>query len=221
MTVLIISAHPDDEVLGCGGTISKLSAKGEEIIVYIVSEGTTAQYDRGKINTKREISNELKRILGIKDIIYGDLPDAELDTVGCLKINKEIEKILHDYDPESIFIQYGADINQDHRAVFDSSAVVSRPFPRKRLKRVLSYEVPSSTEWGNLFYQWKPFNPNYFIDVSDHIEKKIEAMSLYKIELRQYPYPRSFEGIRNLASYRGQSAGVPYAEAFNVQYWKD
>jgi LmbE family N-acetylglucosaminyl deacetylase len=132
-----------------------------------------------------------------------------------------IEEKIKEVNPDVILTHFEGDISQDHKAVFQSSAVISRPVPGSKLKRVLSYEVPSGTEWGNLFYKSTPFTPNYFVDISEYIEKKIEAMNLYEIELRPKPHPRSIEGIRNLAAYRGQMIGVFFAESFNVHYWKD
>jgi len=220
MRILILAAHPDDEVLGCGGSIARWNDEGHQVYVHVLSEGTTAQYDAKEIRTKRDASERIKDILGIREIFHDDLPDAKLDTIPVLSIAKCIEKRLDEIKPDIVFTQHIGDISQDHKAVNEATMIVGRPTPDNPIKRILSYEVPSGTEWGAILKNDLIFKPNYFIDIEDYLQKKIDAMKEYQIELRDYPHPRSIKGIENLASYRGQMVGLNYAEAFEISYWK-
>jgi len=221
MRILVLSAHPDDEVLGCGGSIARWSEEGHNVYVHVISEGTTAQYDESEIKTKRDASERVKKILGIKEIFHDNLPDAKLDTIPILDIVKLLENSVSRIEPEVLLTQHFGDISQDHRAVFKAASIVSRPTQHNSIKRFLSYEVPSGTEWGAFSYPERSFKPNYIIDITGHLKKKLAAMKEYEIELREPPHPRSIKGIENLAAFRGQSSGFTYGEAFMIQFWRE
>lgn len=211
MKMLVIGAHPDDEVYGCGATIARLSKEGHEIYVLIVSEGSTAQYeDKSIITKKREEAEEVKSILGIKEYIFGDFPDMKLDTVPHIELNKFISEAVSRVKPEWIFTHSHLDLNKDHRVVYHSTMVAARP-QVDYVKRILCYEVPSTTELGE-----EPFKPEVFIDVSDYLQKKSDAVNAYKTELREFPHGRSIEAVEALAKYRGYTSNCRYAEAFTV-----
>jgi N-acetylglucosamine malate deacetylase 1 len=221
MKILILAAHPDDEVLGCGGSIAKWFKDGHEVYVHIVSEGTTAQYDAGKIAVKRENAKLVKEILGIEKYYFSDYPDAQLDTVPLLELTKAIGKIVEEIKPEILISHHYGDTNQDHRRVFEAAIVVARPQPNSPIKKFMSYEVPSSSEWGKMSYRNSAFNPNYFVNITNYIDLKLKAIEAYNIELRPFPHPRSIEGIRNISAIRGQSVGIEYCEGYFIHFCKE
>jgi len=211
MKILVIGAHPDDEVYGCGGAIARLSKEGHDIHVLIVSEGSTAQYENKEMITKkREEAEKVKSLLGIKEYIFGDFPDMKLDTVPHIELNKFISETVSRIKPEWIFTHSPLDLNKDHRVVFHSTMVAARP-QVDYVKRILCYEVPSTTELGE-----EPFRPEVFIDITDYLQKKSDAVSAYKTELREFPHGRSAEAIEALAKYRGYASNYRYAEAFTI-----
>lgn len=215
MKLLIIAAHPDDEVFGCGGTIAKLSPNND-VYVLIVTEGSTTQYpDKGKeiIQIKKEKAARVKDVLNIKKYFFGDLPDMKLDTLPHVEINNIIEKTIHDVKPEIIFTHHWGDVNKDHKLVYESTLIAARPTNTNSfIKKVYCYEVVSSSEWD--LTQQNSFTPNVWVDIEKYIDKKIEAVKLYQSELRKYPHPRSIEGVKIWAKYRGLMVGIRYAEAF-------
>ncbi|QTL99734.1 PIG-L family deacetylase [Iocasia frigidifontis] len=214
--VLVIAAHPDDEVLGVGGTIIKLVEKDYEIYTYILTDGSSTQYygDTKKLNQKKEETFKANDILGVKEVIFGNLPDMKLDTISHVKINNEIEKITNKIEPEIIFTHHSGDVNKDHKLIFESTLVVCRPLPGNNIKKIYSYEVPSSTEWGDNKTK-DYFIPNIYVTLNKkQINKKCLAMEKYKTELRDYPHPRSLKSIINCSQHRGNQVGYDYAESF-------
>jgi len=210
MKILVISAHPDDEVYGVGGTTARLTDEKHEVHVQIITEGCTAQYkDTNMIMEKRREADRMKTFLGTKDYLFGDFPDMMLDKVPQTQINASISGHLSRLKPEWIFTHSPTDLNKDHQIVFNATMVASRHYPC--IKRILSYEVPSSTELGE-----SPFNPNMFVDITEQMGRKLKAVKAYKSELREYPHGRSPEAVTALAQFRGYSSGFPYAEAFRI-----
>jgi len=198
MRVLVIAPHPDDEVLGCGGTIKKHTNKGDEVHLCIVTRAYTPDWTQEFIeNRKKEIScaNE---VLGIKETIFLDLPTVKLDRVGQKKLYDLISGNIGKVKPETLYLPFAKDSNKDHQLVFEAGFIAS-----KALKKVLSYS-----------YESPLFMPNIYIDISDTLEDKLKAMSCYKSELKEYPHPRSLEAIKVLAEKRGTEAGLKAAEAF-------
>ena len=222
--MLVIAAHPDDEVLGCGGTIAKYAQKGEEIYVEILGEGITSRYEECKKGElKRELQNlrknalEASKVLGVKRVSFHKFPDNRFDSVDRLKIIKVIEESIKKIKPDIVFTHHRGDLNIDHRRTFDAVMVATRPTGKNSVsvKKILSFEVPSSTEWqvpASEYY----FMPNVFVDVDGTLEKKLEAMKAYQSEIREYPHPRSLEGIKILAKMRGLAVGKNVCEAFEL-----
>lgn len=217
--VLSIVAHPDDEVLGCGGTIVRLSKKGNEIYVLILGEGITSRDDiRDKQKRKSEIlalrrqAEEANKLLGIKKIFFYDFPDNRFDTVPFLDIVKVIEKIKNNIKPEIIFTHYEKDLNIDHQITYKAVITATRPIKGETIKEIYSFEIPSSTGWNYPL----SFSPDMFFNISGTIDVKLRALEEYKSELREYPHPRSLEGVKLNAKYLGMKVGLNYAEAFKT-----
>lgn len=211
-TILIIAPHPDDEILGCGGVIKKYAKAGHDVCVLILTNGSTVRYGDKMIDTLQREAKSSNDLLGVKRIIFKDLPEQKLDGLPVLDIIKEIETIIGEIRPDIIFTSHKGDINQDHAAVFGATMVAARPI-NNYVKEIYSYEVPSSTEWGNPFPE-KVFIPNSFIDIEYEIEDKLLAMKKYESQMHDWPHSRSEEGIRTLAKYRGMQSNLRFAEAF-------
>lgn len=217
MNILIICAHPDDEVLGCGATIAKLSSKNN-IYTLILSQGVTAR-DSNKKTTQEKLDNLKKesyaanKILGVKDVFFEDLPDNMFDSVPLLNIVKIIEKYIKNVNPEIIFTHNNSDLNIDHKITYNALFTAARPVKELNIKKIFLFEILSSTEWGDSL-NCNPFIPNVFVNISETLNDKLNAMNCYKSELCNYPHPRSIEGIEVLSKKRGMESGVGNAEAF-------
>ncbi len=230
MNILVIVAHPDDEVLGMGGTILKHAKKKDKVTVAYLTTGITSRRSTNYENTsKYEIEkkqkNELKKqilelqsdakkvckLLDVKKVKFYDFPDNELDTIPLLKIIKTIEELIMQVKPERIYTSHFGDLNVDHRIVYESVLTAIRPSGIK-VKELLCFELLSSTEWSFSYN----FKPNYFIDIENELVKKISAMKLYKNEIRKYPHPRSIDGIKHTAKKWGAVSGFNAAEAFQL-----
>ena len=217
-SVLVVAAHPDDELLGVGGTIRKLANNGAECRAIIVGEGITSREDKRTDVDLHEL-NELKKdaiaaaeLIGYKTIDFCELPDNRLDSMDMLDIIKIISPYIEKYKPETIFTHHHGDLNIDHRRVCEAVLTACRPIGNYFVESILAFETPSSTEW-NYIYE-KPFMPNVFFDITDTIEAKIEGMECYRSESTKFPHPRSPEALKALAEYRGSNVGVEKAEAF-------
>ena len=230
MRVMVFVAHPDDEVLGMGGTILKHSQKGDFVKVVYLATGITSRrsinfqnnvsYEQNE-NETNEIQKEIKdlhndakkscKILGVKDLEFYDFPDNEMDSVPLLKIIKVIEKEIKETKPDRIYTHHFHDLNIDHRTVFNAVLTATRPIERN-VKELISFEVPSSTEWNYPIH----FNPNYFIGIKSQLSAKIKAMKAYKNEIRDYPHPRSVENLKNVSERWGSISGKKAAEAFEI-----
>jgi LmbE family N-acetylglucosaminyl deacetylase len=219
--ILVIAAHPDDEILGVGGTIPKLVKMGKQVDVLIFTDGSSAQYfnNAAILEDKFGEAKEANDVLGSRVLPRLDFPDMRLDTVAHIDKNIALGKIISSGEYDTVFVQDRTDINKDHNELFESTLVACRPYPGQKVKHLLSYYVNSSTEWGNLLKK-EPFNPNVFIDISDTIDLKVSAMEKYKTEMRDYPHPRSSAAIRTSAKYFGNIVGTEYAEPFYLVYTK-
>ena len=210
MKVLVISPHPDDEVLGCGGTIAKYLNEGVDVFLCIVTKAYTPEWSNQFLrNRPKEIQN-VNRILGIKKTYLLDFPTVKLDTIPQKDLNDALANVVNKIKPNIVYIPSKGDLNKDHRIVFECALTALRPITHK-VGRILTYETLSETEWGRPI---ESFAPNVYIDISDTFNKKIESMKAYKSEIRKYPHPRSIKGIEILARKRGFEIGVEYAEAF-------
>jgi len=215
MKVLVVAPHPDDEVLGCGGTIKKYTNRGDQVYLCIATKAYTPDWTEEFIaNRKEEIESAVKT-LGISKLFLLDFPTVKLDTIPQKEINDSISKVVKEINPEVVFIPFGGDINKDHKLVFEASLVALRPNLESSVKKVYCYEVLSETEWAKPAQKIEDvFMPNYYEDISDYLEDKIKAMECYKSEVRDYPHPRSLEGIKILAQKRGLESGLKLSEAF-------
>lgn len=219
--ILVIAAHPDDEILGVGGTIPKLVQMKKQVDVLIFTDGSSTQYFNNDaiLEDKFGEAKDANDVLGSNVLPRLDFPDMRLDTIAHVDKNIALGKVISAGGYDTIFIQDRTDINKDHNELFESTLVACRPYPGQTVKHLLSYYVNSSTEWGNLLKK-APFNPNVFIDISETIDAKLSAMEKYKTEMRDYPHPRSSEAIRNSAKYFGNMIGTEYAEPFHLVYTK-
>jgi LmbE family N-acetylglucosaminyl deacetylase len=205
MNILVIAAHPDDEVLGMGATIKKLSKKNN-VILCAVSEGVTAQYtEKSMIKKRRDACKKSSKILGISDIIFLDFPDQGLFAVHH-EINLQLEKIIKKYKPRIVYTTPN-DLNRDHQNVYESSLVVTRPHS-SHVKQLLCYELP-----GHVNQQ---FHPNVYENIEKEFPYKIKAFKMYKEEVMKFPHPRSLIAIENLAIYRGIQVGLKKVESFKL-----
>jgi len=217
--ILIIAAHPDDEVLGMGGTIAKYASAGAEIALLIVTDGSSAQYQgsgdvAAVIEKKKSETEACASVLGIRSVYYGGLPDMKLDATPHIQINAVIEKVVAEFEPDIIYTHFYGDINKDHQCVYESTLVACRPLAGQKVKRIFAYSVPSSTEW-NVQIEKNVFMPNWFEDISGvFAEKKYEGFAQYETELRPYPHPRSTEYLRKTDIAEGLRVGLEAAESF-------
>ena len=218
--ILIIAAHPDDEILGCGGTIAKLK-DNNQINVIFMTNGVSAR-GRNKnleIIKRKKSCLKLFKYLSLAKPTFLNFPDNQMDKVPLLKITKNIEKKIKLIKPDTIITHYSHCLNIDHKRTFDAVITACRPINKLSVKKILSFEIPSSTDWA--LYKGKSFQPNYFIDISKHLKEKIKLIKFYKEELRKYPHSRSIIAIKALARVRGVSCGVKYAESFYLNRFID
>ena len=214
--ILVVAAHPDDEVLGCGGFIASKARSGLEVSVVFVSDGVTsrpANLGQSEIETRRKAAKLAAEVLGIKNAYFGDFPDNQLDSVPILQVVQFIEGILKIEKPDTVLTHFGGDLNVDHRIVNQAVLTACRPTPQQGVKNILFFEVPSSTEW-QVPNDEQAFVPNWFEDISQTLVLKIRALEMYEFELREWPHPRSVKGVEHLAHWRGASCGVDAAEGF-------
>lgn len=213
--ILIVVAHPDDEVLGCFGTVSKMIKKGYDAYTLILSGGKTS---RGKIDVKEieDLRQEMlaaNNLIGIKKVFQADFPDNAMDSVPLLEIVKKIEEIKNLVKPAIIFTHHIGDMNIDHQITHKAVLTATRPMNDECVQTIYSMEIPSSTEW-NSFNKESIFVPNVFVDIADTIDIKVKAMAIYNSELREYPHPRSLQYIKELAKTNGIKIGLQYCENF-------
>ena len=217
-SVLVLAAHPDDEVLGCGGTIAKFADSGAIIHVAFLADGVFSRQGNeekqlDKLARRRSASRNSCAILGVKSVSFGDLPDNRMDTIALLDITQSIEKLIAEHQPDTVFTHHAGDVNIDHRRTHEAAVTACRPQLGHPVKTFLSFEVPSSTEW-QLPGSAPIFAPNWFVDISSTLDRKLTALEAYLTELREWPHPRSRRGVDYLARWRGAAVGVDAAEAF-------
>lgn len=207
LNILIIAAHPDDEVLGMGGTIRKLT-KNNNVHLCVVSEGVSAQYKDTKIiKIRRDACIKAGKFLGVSKFYFFDFPDQRLDSIPYLEINMELEKIIQRFKPSIVYTTPCNDLNKDHQKVFESTLVATRPLSSS-VKQVLSYEIPGLVK--------TPFDSTVYENITREISYKIKAFKMYKSEQEKFPHSRSIESIESLAAYRGVQSGLSRAEAFQL-----
>ena len=218
--VLTVAAHPDDEVLGCGGSMARHVTDGDEVFVIFMADGVGARSSIKRLN-----NNELKErkqaafsacgILGVKNLHFLDFPDNRMDTLPLLDIIQPLERLIDEIKPDIVYTHHHCDLNIDHQITHRAVMTACRPLPTQCVKTILAFEVVSSTEWA--LESEKKFIPNYFITLScEHAKKKLSAIQAYDKEMRAFPHVRSAENIENLMKVRGASAGVNLCESFEV-----
>lgn len=210
--ILVIAAHPDDEILGCGGTIFKLKKNNRFKIIFLTNGVSARSKNKDKILKRKKECEKLFKYLKIGKPTFFNLPDNQLDKLPLLKIVKEIEKVIKSFKPEIVFTHYENCLNIDHQIAYRATITACRPIKNVPVKKILSFEVLSSTEWG--VFKKKTFQPNYYFEIDKEIKNKIKAMKFYKSELKNYPHSRSLKGIEALAKFRGISSGFKFAEGF-------
>lgn len=215
--ILVIAAHPDDEVLGCGGTIAKMAAEGKQVEILILGEGGTSRDGAtgAEVEILRADARKAAEVMGAVNVRFASLPDNQFDLIPLLDVIKQVEAVVDEVQPEIVFTQHGGDLNVDHQITFRAVMTAVRPMEGQGIRALYAYEVASSTEWA--FQKFEPvFRPSLFVDISDFIEKKIEAMTAYESESRPAPHPRSPEVLRAMALTRGSAVGLKAAEAFET-----
>ena len=216
--VLIVVAHPDDEVLGCGGTIAKLVDQNCRVKVIFLSDGESSRLNKKSLkknNYRRNCAIKAMKVLGVKDYIFDDFPDNEFDKISLLTITKKIESEVKRFNPDTIFTHHNGDLNIDHQITSKAVLTACRPKIKNNVKLILFFEILSSTEW-NVVSKKNLFNPNWYEDITKYIKIKIRAIKCYKSELRKSPHSRSIETLKALSIFRGSSSGVHNAEAFQL-----
>jgi LmbE family N-acetylglucosaminyl deacetylase len=211
--VLVVGAHPDDELLGLGGTIARHVAAGDQVTVALIADVGSARYEDETIHAVRQCARQAAEWLGIADVCFAGLADQKLDTLPILEIVQWVETVLAGVKPHVIYTHHRGDINRDHTIVYEATLTAARPYTTPNLERILCYHTPSATEWAGPNVE-NVFIPNVFVDISAYLENKLNAMAAYKTELRPVPHPRSLEALRTQAAYWGSVIGVAAAEPF-------
>lgn len=215
--VLVIAAHPDDEVLGIGGTLIKHREQGDDVYALILGEGVASRKEDPSLVTEKLSDLKVQawnsgKIIGFKEMWFAELPDNEFDSISLLSVTKIVESYIDKVKPNTIYTHHKNDLNIDHQKTFQAVITACRPCNPNCPKEIITFETLSSTEWQ----PENGFNPNLYLDIEKEIETKLLALSEYKLEIRTYPHPRSLEGIKILAQYRGLQSGLKYAEALMI-----
>jgi LmbE family N-acetylglucosaminyl deacetylase len=228
MTVLVVAAHPDDEVLGCGATISRLASEGQEVVIAILGEGATSRSanrdvaDVALVDGLADRAREVGTLLGAAEVRLFGLPDNRFDSVDLLDVVKIVEGIVDDLRPAIILTHHGGDLNVDHGITHRAVLTATRPVAGAPVMGIYAFEVPSATEWA--FHRQAPaFQPGTFVDVEGFLGRKIDGMAIYETEGRPFPHPRSPEALTAIARRWGSVVGCQAAEAFELvrRTWDD
>lgn len=219
--ILVVAAHPDDEVLGAGGTVARHVGAGGEAAVLILGEGVTSRSAERNLAPQAAVATlqgqaiEANTVLGVKVVRFGGLPDNRFDELNLLELVKTVENVIEELVPSVVYTHHPGDLNVDHRLTFQAVLTATRPVPGGTVRELSVFEVPSSTEWsfGRI---GSAFCPNLFVDISETLERKLRALERYTGEIRPAPHPRSVEVVRANAVRRGAAVGRPAAEAFEL-----
>ncbi|AFY69683.1 LmbE family protein [Thalassoporum mexicanum PCC 7367] len=217
MNILVVAAHPDDEMLGCGGTIARHTRVGDQVHILILAEGATSRDPQRFVAKRQEemsalatAAQQARQIVGAHSTQLHDFPDNRLDHCDRLDVVKVVEQKIDQIQPELIYTHHGGDLNIDHQYAYQAVITAARPLPRGVVKTILCFEVASSTEW-----QVPPsFLPNWYVDITETLDTKLAALVAYHMEMREFPHARSIDTIEHLARWRGANVGVAAAEAF-------
>jgi LmbE family N-acetylglucosaminyl deacetylase len=213
---MVVAAHPDDEVLGCGGTIARHVSAGDDVHVLILAEGAVGRRGATRADAEelRAAARQANELLGVRSVTLHDYPGQRMDSLDRLDVTQLIESHLEKNAPAVVYAHFWGDVNADHVVAGECTIAACRPVPQTSVQRLLFFEVASSTEWAPK----SAFQPNWFIDVTATFDRKMQALQEYELELRAFPHPRSEEAIRYLAGWRGATAGLPFAEAFMLSH---
>lgn len=218
--ILVVAAHPDDEILGVGGTVAKHVDSGAEVYAIILGEGQTSRGEQ-RMDIAKEVVEALHKDtmdsakwVGYKEVYFADFPDNRFDEVDLLDIIKYIEVKVKEICPEIVYTHYSGDLNIDHQCTARAVLTATRPIGQYSVKEIYAFETLSSTEWNYDYSAHSGFNPNVFIDISDYYCLKENSMRCYTSELCEFPHPRSLKGMDVLSTARGMTVGVERAEAF-------
>lgn len=210
---MVIAPHPDDEILGCGGIMSKFVNDGKEVYVLVITRGTPKLYSDDRIVNVRKEALDAHKILGVKETVFLDFHAPELDQTSLAEISMEISKVIKKLAIDTLYIPHRGDIHSDHRVVYNAALVAGRPVAGSTVRSIYAYETLSETEWAAPFGD-DAFIPTHFVDVTGSFENKLKAMACFKSQLKPFPNSRSLEAIEALAKFRGATVGVKRAEAF-------
>jgi LmbE family N-acetylglucosaminyl deacetylase len=206
--ILVIAAHPDDELLGCGGTIALHTKAGDRVTSVLACEGESLRYGQDGVGQSDHIKSAARK-LGVRDIRLMGFPDQRLDTLPLTDIITPLEQIVREVRPKIVYCQYGGDINRDHELLFKALLVATRPV-EEYIEAIYAFDTASSTEWA---YP-RTFAPDTWVDISSSLATKLEAMGFYKSEVRDYPHPRSLEALDHRARAWGNLSCLDAAEVF-------
>ncbi len=215
--VIVVVAHPDDEILGCGGTIVRHVESGDVVKIIFVADGVTSRENKESIAYRRGCGIEASKIVGACLPKFLDFPDNQLDSIPLLEVVKAIENEINDFSPEVVYTHFSGDLNIDHSIVHRAVMTAVRPLPKSCIKEIYSFEVVSSTGWLPSSSGSQCFDPNLFVDISNTFDKKILALQVYDSEMREFPHSRSYKNVESLAIFRGASVGFKKAEGFQVE----
>jgi LmbE family N-acetylglucosaminyl deacetylase len=211
--VLVVAPHPDDEVLGCGGIIRKYGTAGKKVVVLIMSRGKPGMFSEERIINVRQEALKAHEILKVFKTVFLDFPAPDLDIVPNANLSASILKVIQDHEIDTVFLPHHGDLHHDHKAVFSAGLVAARPVNGNRVTGIFSYETLSETEWA-VPSGSETFIPTFFVDISNEIQVKLEALQCYRSQLREFPNPRSIKSAESLARFRGSTSGILFAEAF-------
>lgn len=213
-TVLVVAAHTDDEVLGCGGTIARHVAEGDVVHTVFLADGVMSRPNacQEELAKRNEVAARAHNILGIKKAYMMGFPDNRVDSVPLLDIVQQLEHIIEKVQPETVYTHHSGDLNVDHRITHQAVITACRPLPNAPVKEIYAFEVLSSSEWNTPGVT--PFIPNVFVNISSYIDTKKQALEEYELEMREEPHSRSIANCLRLSQVRGNSIGESYAEAF-------
>lgn len=217
LRVLVVAAHPDDECLGCGGTIAAHTARGHSVDVVFLADGETAREEGtdGSVAERQKAAQRSCRALGANAPYFMDFPDNRLDSVPLLDIVKKLEASVRELSPEIVYTHHGGDLNVDHELAHRAVLTACRPVPDSVTRAIYTFEVLSSTGWNSGDLD-AGFRATRYVDVTDTMNQKLEAIRCYSEELREFPHPRSLDAVNALAKLRGAQAGLEMAEGFGV-----
>lgn len=227
--VLVVVAHPDDEILGCGGVMARHAADGDLVRILILAEGITSRDDSRVVDSRKQELLQLQAtaiqaasIIGVKDVIFGGFPDNRMDSIDLLDVVKLVEDCVAKLRPSIIYTHHHGDLNIDHQITNRAVMTAARPQPGSSVKRLLFFEIPSATGW-NAPAVGLSFLPQYYVDISTMLnggksafECKMKALEAYSCEMRPFPHTRSIEAMGHLAAWRGSQVGFVSAEAFEI-----